>query len=105
MDFDIYRNFRPDIIVLSEISWYVLDKIETFLEFLEKEMNHVYVIHLLTIYPKTQQKYGKEYFTDLKGILKYFKMNYLEFGEIVRHDLHNCKRTYFVGITNQEKSK
>lgn len=44
----------------------------------------MHVFHSLAIYPPGVQKYGNEYFTDLKGILSYFEswVDYKEFGEI-----------------------
>jgi hypothetical protein len=52
---------------------------------------------MLVTYPEGEQLYGKDYFTDLKGILRYFDMNYLEYGEIVQPMHGMVRRTYFVG--------
>ena len=39
LDFEVYRRFRPDCIVMAEITWYVLDKLEAFKSFLHSEMS------------------------------------------------------------------
>jgi hypothetical protein len=40
------------------------------------------VIHLLTMYPPEEQKYGREFFTDLDGNLDYLNLDYIEAGYI-----------------------
>ena len=42
---------------------------------------NIYLIHTLTIYYSGKQKYGKNYFTNLKGILKFYNLKYIEYGE------------------------
>jgi SAM-dependent methyltransferase len=97
LDFAIYEEHRPDVIVMAEITWYVLDKLDRFKEYLKRERASTYVLHLLTTYAPGEQRYGTAYFTDLAGILRYFGMNYAEYGE-VRKPLHgNVSRTYFLG--------
>jgi len=98
LDYDIYREFRPDLIVMSEITWYVLDKLDQFLEFMKTELPHVYLIHLLVTYPVGVQKYGAEKFTTLPEIMNYFGMQYLEWGEI-REASSDTTKTFFLGRT------
>lgn len=97
LDFDIYRDIKPDIIIMAEITWYVLDKLDRFIDFIRTEMPQTYLIHLLTIYPEGVQKYGMDKFTNLQQIMAYFKAQYLEWGEISNPEIKGCKRTYFVG--------
>jgi SAM-dependent methyltransferase len=97
LNFEIYKKYKPDIIVMAEITWYVLEKLRPFLSFVREEMPDTYLIHLLNTYPKGEQKYGSDYFNDLPGILEYFNMNYAEFGEIQKSQHGNCRRTYFIG--------
>jgi SAM-dependent methyltransferase len=85
-DWHIYDDFKPDIFILSEITWYVLNELPAWLNNLHQysfRERPTYLIHLLATYPKGVQKYGLEYFSDLKSILNYFKLNYLEYGETV----------------------
>jgi len=96
LDFDIYREFRPDLIVMAEITWYVLDKLDQFLEFMKAELCNVYLIHLLVTYPVGVQKYGTDKFTTLPEIMNYFGMEYLEWGEI--HEApSDATKTFFLG--------
>jgi hypothetical protein len=96
LDYDIYREFRPDLIVMAEITWYVLDKLDPFLDFLKAELHDVYLIHLLVTYPAGVQKYGKDKFTTHPEIMSYFGMDYLEWGEIHQADSDTTK-TFFLG--------
>jgi trans-aconitate methyltransferase len=97
LDYEIYKNFKPDLIIMAEITWYILDKIDTLITFLKTEMPDTYLIHLLNTYPADVQQYGREKFTDIKEILAYFGANYQEWGEITCDDMGGCKRTYFIG--------
>jgi ubiquinone/menaquinone biosynthesis C-methylase UbiE len=75
-DFDNYVKFKkikPDIYILSDISWYVLPKLKKFISFFKKKSNPAYLIHCLAI-PKIQ-KYGKNYFQSEKTILNFFNLN------------------------------
>ena len=56
-----------------------------------------YLCHLLSVYPEGKQSYGKEMFTDLKGILKYFNLKYLEYGELANEKTNGRRRTFFLG--------
>lgn len=97
LDYSIYLDFQPDIIIMAEITWYVLDKLDEFIEFLKTEFPNAYLIHLLTIYPLGIQKYGRDKFTNLQQIMSYFEAEYLEWGEISYPEMEGCKRTYFIG--------
>ena len=77
----LYLKIKPDIFIMSEITWYVLPKLKKFLKFIKKNFKNKYLIHTLAIYYPGKQKYGKKYFKDLKGILKYFNLSYIEHGE------------------------
>lgn len=96
LQYDIYYDFKPDVLVMAEITWYILDKLDDFLSFIKKELPETYLIHLLITYPLGVQKYGTEKFTNLQEIMTYFGMNYLEWGEISESG-NDCKRTYFLG--------
>lgn len=97
LDFAIYREYRPDVIVMAEMTWYVLEKLDAFLKFLRQEFPDTYLIHLLTTYPAGVQKYGTSKFTNLSEIMTYFGAMYIEWGEITYQELRGCTRTYFVG--------
>jgi SAM-dependent methyltransferase len=80
-NYKLYLKINPDIIIMSEITWYVLPKLKGFVEFIKKNFKNKYLIHTLAIYYPGKQKYGKEYFTNLKGILDFFNLKYIEYGE------------------------
>ena len=99
--FDDYRTLkqlRPDVLVLAEVTWYVLDHLRTFLEFARSELPNTYILHLLCVYGPGVQEYGVEFFTDLAGIKNYFSMEYLESGEVKIGD--GGARTWFLGTWN-----
>jgi len=95
LDYHIYREFRPNLIVMAEITWYVLDKLDQFLKFIKTEVRDAYLIHLLVTYPPGVQKYGTDKFTTLPEIMNYFGMEYLEWGEIRQADSDTTK-TFFL---------
>lgn len=103
LDFSIYKEYQPDIIIMAEITWYILDKLDEFIEFMSSELPDTYLIHLLTTYPDGVQQYGKDKFTNLVQLMSYFRMQYLEWGEISYPEMEGCKRTYFIGKSKNKK--
>jgi len=99
LDFDVFDRFKPDIIVMAEITWLVLEKLDEFLSIVKKKYPNAYFIHLLALYAGDQQKYGREYFSDLPSILKYFDMDYIESGEITYKKLDGNRRSFFLART------
>jgi trans-aconitate methyltransferase len=94
LHFDVYRRYEPDMLVLAEVTWYVLPKLEAFMKFFREEMK-AKMIHLLAVYPPGIQKHGTEFFTDLEGMKRWFGLRYLEWGQ-VGHE-NGCMRTWFLG--------
>ncbi len=90
LNFPLYEKIKPDIIILSDISWYVLPELKKFLRWFKNLKSKTYLIHSLAVYPKGKQKYGKNYFYDLKTIKSFFKLNYLSSGyfENIDGDIH-----------------
>jgi SAM-dependent methyltransferase len=97
LDFHLYEKYNPDVIVLAEISWYVLDKLSAFITYMREQRPTTYLIHLLVTYSPGEQKYGKDQFTNLDEILRYFGLNYVEFGQVTKPLHGNVSRTYFLG--------
>ena len=81
LNYELYEKINPDIFILSEISWYVLPDLKKFLKFIKNKFRNKHLIHTLAIYYPGKQKYGKKYFKNLKEILRFFDMQYLEYGE------------------------
>ena len=86
LNFDIHYKMKTQVFLLQEITWYVLPHLNIFIkkliEYKKKTNKEIYLIHLLTIYKHKEQKYGLEYFSNQDQILKYFGLNYEEYGEI-----------------------
>ena len=99
----LLTDLDPDLVILADVSWYVLDSLETFLERLREHARQrsraTYLIHLLATYGPGIQEYGRDFFTDLDGILEYFNLEYLEAGTIYspRAESPHSYGTYFVG--------
>ncbi len=98
----VLTELDPDIIIMAEITWYVLDHLADFKERLQiyaaARERPTYLIHLLTTYAPGIQKYGADYFTDLDGIMAFFDLDYLESGfiSVPRSDDPLSRGTYFV---------
>lgn len=98
----LLRDLDPDIVVMAEVTWYVLDHLAGFTarlrDFASQRERPTYLIHLLTTYAPGVQKYGREFFTDLDGILNFFELEYLEAGFVrtPRGDDPLSQGTYFV---------
>ena len=96
LDFPIYETFKPDAVILAEVSWYVLDKLKCFLDHMRENFGDVFIVNLLCMYPSKLQKYGRDYFTELPELLDFFGMIYLESGEI-SSSANGTAPTYFIG--------
>ena len=94
MDFNLYAKHKVDVFFLADITWYILDKLDEFLKKLNTYARlrgrNTYLINTLTTYDKGVQKYGNNFFTDLDSMLRYFNLNYLEYGSIV-NNMENAK--------------
>jgi SAM-dependent methyltransferase len=100
LDFHLYKQFRPDVVVMAEITWYVLDKLDHFISHMRENYRDVYLIHMLVSYPIGAQEYGRDKFTSLDEIMSYFDMNYIEWGE-VRKASSVTTKTFFLGAWNK----
>ena len=94
LNFFLYEKIKPDIIILSDISWYVLPELRKFIKWYKNLKSKVYLIHSLAVYKKNEQEYGKNYFYDLKTIKKFFKLDYLCSGYI--DDINVGKHAFFL---------
>jgi SAM-dependent methyltransferase len=101
-DFEELFSLQPNILIMAEITWYVLDDLDKFLVLLKKYAKHskepVFLIHLLATYEPGVQKYGADKFTNLDEIIKYFNLEYLEYGFVktVTEFDDKSQGTYFV---------
>lgn len=98
--FDMLKRLDPEVIVMAEVSWYVLDHLQPFIAFIRTELPNTFLLHMLSTYQPGEQKYGREYFTNLEEIKKFFGMHYLECGEV--HLYNGQRRNWFLGTWNPE---
>ena len=94
---DVYERINPDVLIMSEVTWYVLDKIKEFLGIVSETLPHVHLVHILTMYPANEQRYGREYFTTFDGLKEYFGMNVIEQAVIDADVYEGTQRTFFLG--------
>lgn len=92
----VYDEFKPDVILMPEVSWCVLEHLKTFLGYLKVNHPDVTILHSVTFYPKGDQKYGVEYFTDTNSVMKFFDMKYSQHGEITDSE-SGVYRSFFMG--------
>jgi predicted TPR repeat methyltransferase len=101
-NFELLERFDSDVFIMAEITWYILDYLDEFInnikQYSNKRNRPTYIIHTLTTYAPGIQAYGKEKFTNLNQILSYYNFEYLEHGEIKLSYMNdnNAQGTYFI---------
>jgi len=92
-------KFQPDCILMDEVTWYVLDKLDEFKSLLSENFKGTSFLHTLRQYPEGTQQYGKEYFTNLKGFMDYFEsvVDFSDWGSF-GSKVDPCMHTFFVGV-------
>lgn len=98
VNFNQLKQLKPDVILMPEITWYVLDQLVDFCNYLKKELPDTFLIHMLMTDDPGVQVYGREYFTNLNEILAFFDMHYLESGLV--NVAAGGARTWFLGTWN-----
>lgn len=94
---EVYADIKPDLIVMSEISWYVLEQLQDFSEFCRASLPDSYLLHILTFYPPGEQTYGKDYFSDFNGLKAFLPIDAIEEAEFRGNMYGNTTRSYFLG--------
>ena len=101
-NFEIIYDFQPDIIIMAELTWYILEELEDFLSKLKTYASSrnrpVFLIHLLAVYKPGVQKFGIDKFTNHEEILDYFDLEYLESAYVAtkRPDDFDSAGSWFV---------
>ena len=73
-------DYDPDVIVMSQLTWYVLEDLTEFiksLKLLASSGKPKFLVHSLATYAPGTQLYGKEFFTTGEEIKSFFNLNYL----------------------------
>ena len=72
-----FLGIDVDVLVMAEVTWYILDHFEKFLkqvvDISRTRKRPVWVVHLLVTYAPGVQQYGNEVFSDLVGIEGFFE--------------------------------
>lgn len=101
-DGGLISDLAPDVIVMCEVTWYVLEKLPGFLDTLRNRLPNAFLLHSLSTYAADEQKVGRDYFTTGDDIRRYFAMTYLEWGEVCLHN-GQC-RAYFLGTWDSARA-
>ena len=106
-NFWIYKSFNPDVVIMSELTWYILDSLDKYILDLKKysatRSRSTFLVHLLATYKAGVQNFGSHKFTNQEEILKYFDCKYLETGFITEPTTNDpdSQGTYFIAeLTN-----
>jgi hypothetical protein len=101
LDFNLLEQVNPDVIMLVEISWYVLEKLANFKSNIKRMFGgrDVRFLHNLMTYAKGTQKYGVDYFTNLDEIIEYWSdvIDIQEWGSMSKTDYNGGARTFIYG--------
>jgi SAM-dependent methyltransferase len=91
--------FKPDVLVFAEITWYVLESLIAFKKLMLAQCPGRGFLHILTVYPEGQQRYGKDYFTNLEEILTYWSdvITVKEWGWVSNNEFNGVARTFLYG--------
>ncbi|MEQ8228935.1 MAG: methyltransferase domain-containing protein [Rhodospirillales bacterium] len=90
-------------LILCHLTWYILEDLADFRNWLAENWAGRYVVHVLAVYPPGVQKYGADLFTDHAGILRWFDCNYLEHGRMTQTvDGQNLDISYFLARVPEE---
>lgn len=92
---EIKEKYSFDVIILSEIMWFILKDLKKIIEKLQAEFRGKHIIINQTFY-KGGQKYGNEYFTNLQEMIKYLNMEPLYYTTAVSSENEISYETHSV---------
>lgn len=106
---EFISRYSTDVIVFSEITWCVLDKLTAFKKLMSANTKGCGFFHSLVFHKEGTQKYGLDYFTSLHELIEYWQdtidiKDFGKFNEILGASLENngyCTdnyRTFFYGV-------
>jgi len=87
-------------VLFAEITWYILDDINMIFEKMLKHFSGKYFLHNLVFY-KGQQKYGTEYFTNLKEFIDYVPFKLVGYAEATTVDSDTTETSTIFEITKK----
>lgn len=97
---DEFKNFErysedASFLLLSDILWYVLEDLNSFVRYLHSGKYAGQVAVILTFYPQGEQKYGRDFFTTPEAMRRFFDLEYYEYGDIYQSGFGFS--SYFIG--------
>lgn len=98
LDQKVLEEYQPDCVCLVEITWYVLEKLESFKNILRTKKGLGF-FHSLMTYKEGEQQYGKDYFTSLDEIIEYWSdvIEVTDWGTVGNESYNGGLRTFFYG--------
>jgi hypothetical protein len=89
---------RFEMIIMSEVTWYVLEGLNTFARTLYESQPGAHFIHSLVVYPEGLQKFGTDYFVDAPSIRAWWRgIDWLEWVE-AGDASHETTNTVNIGV-------
>ena len=81
------RRWRPSVVVISEVLWYVLDDLDSWLDafrsFASESRAPLQIVLSQTFYPPGEQKFGLDKFSDTSSLVDYLGFEVIESAEIL----------------------
>jgi hypothetical protein len=98
-DVDLIRNFNPDCIIMEEVTWCVLPKLDVFKLRPSENFSGCTVIRILRQYSAGVQTYGNDFLEDLHGFMDFFGAS-IEISErgSFGSKIDPCLHTSFAGV-------
>jgi SAM-dependent methyltransferase len=94
----LLASTRFEMIIMSEVSWYVLKDLSAFAQSMYESQSGTYFVHSLVVYPDGVQKFGREYFVDAPSIRAWWSgIDWLEWVE-AGDTTHQTMNTVNIGV-------
>tara|TARA_R110001592_G_scaffold198339_9_gene446534 strand:- start:583 stop:1197 length:615 start_codon:yes stop_codon:yes gene_type:complete len=93
-DFDIINQIKPDLFLMLDITWFLLDNLKELIKKLKQKFSGKYLLHFLAFPEK--QDLGTEYFDSHEKMLEYFDLEYIFTGKTSFHENNRKYYSYFL---------
>lgn len=82
-----YKN-RFDLIIVSQMLWYILDDLEAVFNNVDQYLNENGYVVVTQAFFKEKQRYGADIINGYSGLVKYIEDNLCDVFEIIENSLH-----------------
>lgn len=72
--YSLGKRGEYDLIILSEILWYILNDLDTIIKNIKNNFKRKFLLINQTFYKDGEQKYGRDFFTTPEEMISYFDM-------------------------------